>query len=113
MRTPIGEMREMARVLTPTTTKDAAGGEVNTYAEGSPIFVALRPASAREAIQFGQVNAEVSHVLFGHWHDLNALQSTARIRLIESGAEFDVVGPPMNDPQRAWTRLNVVQRENA
>lgn len=112
MRTPVNEMRDQIVILTPTTGKDASGGETTTYVPGNPLWVALRPTSTREAVQFGQIDAEVTHVLHGHWHELNAISAKARIRRVEDSVEFDIVGLPLNDPKRAFTRLNVKQREN-
>lgn len=112
MLTPIGEMRDVIAVLTPTTTIDASGGEVTTYAQGDPLYVALRATTTREAVQFGQVNADVSHVIFGHWHDLNGLSANAKLIHWETGEQYELVGMPINDPKRAFTRLNVTRREN-
>lgn len=112
MLLPIGEMREVVVIRTPTVTRDDAGGQETTYIESDPLYVSLRAVGSREAIQFGQVNAEVTHVIFGHWHDLSGLPSDARIRLVEDDTEFDVIGLPINDPKRAFTRLNVLRREN-
>ncbi len=112
MRTPIGEMREPAVVLTPITTVDSSGGEVQGYGASDPIFVSIRAMTAREAEQFGQIDGQVSHVCFGHWPDLNGIRSDARLRLVETSQEFDIVGPPLNSPERDWTKLTLVYREN-
>lgn len=112
MLTPIGEMRDPAHILTPTTTVDAAGGETTAYATGAVVFIAVRATTAREASSFGQINAEVTHIAHGHWQDFNAVTSKQRIRLMEGGVEFDIVGPPINSPMRDWTRLNLLRREN-
>lgn len=113
MLTPIGEMRHPAEVLLPTVTKDASGGQTTTYTAQPRIFVSLRPVTARERESFGQINAEVQYVVHGHWQSLNALPSDARLRIIETGQEFDIVGPPVNSAVRDWTRLHCVERENA
>jgi len=112
MKLPIGEMREVVAILTPTTITDEAGGQETTYSQSQPLFVALRPASARESKEFDQINASVSHIVFGHWHDLNALFSSARLKHLETSHEFDIVGPPLNDGKKQFTRLNVLRREN-
>ena len=112
MRIPIGEMREPVIVLTRVRTSDESGGEVITYTESDPIFVSIRGMSTNEAVQLGQVNAEITHVCFGHWESLNQLVSTDRIRHLESGQEYDIAGAPINDPKRSWSRLNLVSREN-
>lgn len=112
MLTPIGEMREVVAILTPIAGTDSAGGQSTTWVAGDPLFVALRSPTSREAVQFGQTNADISHVIFGHWHDLNALVSDTRLRNLETDIEYEVVGLPQNDPKRAWSRLNVIHREN-
>lgn len=112
MLVPLGQMRDPAKIITPTRVNDASGGETVTYVEGDTIFVALRALTTSEAVSFGQVNASITHVLFGHWGDLNAINSKQRIRLVESGAEFDVAGGPINSPKRDWTKLTLVSREN-
>lgn len=109
---PIGQMREPAVLLTPVRSVDEAGGEIVTYVEGNPIFVALRALTTTEGVQFGQVNADITHVCFGHWADLNALVSTQRLRIVETQQDFDIAGLPINDPKRAWARLNLVHREH-
>lgn len=113
MQVPIGEMREPVVIMTPVLTIDESGGEYFTYTETGPLFVSIRAISTNEAIQFSQVNAEISHVCFGHWHDLNALSATNRVRMVETLQEFDIAGGPINDPKRAYSRLNLVYRENA
>jgi head-tail adaptor len=112
MRAPIGEMRTPAAIMTPSVARDASGGELKTYADGSTIFVALRATSGTETAQFGQIAANVSHIAFGHWYDLNEITADHRLKIIESGDEFEVYGPPMNDQKRSFTRLNLVLREN-
>ncbi len=112
MLLPIGEMREPVAILKPTTTRDASGGSETTYEQGEQLWVALRSPTTREAAQFGQINADVSHILFGHWHDLNSIPSDSRLKHLETDVEFEVVGLPMNDPKRAFTRLNIIEREH-
>jgi len=112
MLAPIGEMREQAVVLTPVRVADASGGEVITYTVSDPIFISLRSLSTNESVQFGQINSEVSHVSFGHWHDLNNITAKHRVRILETLQEFDINGDPINDPKRAFTRLNLVARSN-
>lgn len=110
MLVPLGEMREQVVILSPVRTADESGGEVITYTESQPLFASLRSLSTTEAVQFGQVNADISHVLFGHWPDLNQCTAKDRIKLVESGVEFDINGGPLNDPKRSYTRLNLVSR---
>ena len=112
MLTPIGEMREAATLLTPVRTTDDAGGEVITYVASGPIFIALRATGSTEAVQFSQMSVDVTHVVFGHWYDLHAVDGEQRLRLEETGEEFDIVTGAINDPKRRWTRLNVVLRFN-
>jgi len=112
MLVPISEMREPVVIRIPVTTIDESGGEVQGYADSDPLFVSVRALSARESQQFGQLNADITHVFFGHWHDLGALDSDARLRMIETEQEFDIVGPPINSPTRDWTKLTLVYREN-
>jgi len=112
MRIPIGEMRESVSVLTRVRTADASGGESITYTEGDPIFVSVRALSTAEAVQFGQVNADITHVCFGHYESLSQLDATNRIKLLETDQEFDINGGPLNDPKRAWTRLNLILRDH-
>lgn len=113
MLAPIGEMREQVVILTPVRSVDASGGETFTYTESDPLFVSLRPMNAAESVQFQQVDAEVTNVCFGHWQSLNQVGSNNRIKILETGQEFDINGGPINDPKRAWTRLNLIARENA
>lgn len=113
MITPIGEMREQVVVLTPVRTVDQSGGEVIGYGASDPIFVAIRSVSTREAVQFGQISSEVSHVCFGHWQSLKEITAEDRLRIVESDQEFDIAGDAINDPKRAWTRLHLVARSNA
>ena len=110
METPLGEMREQVAVLTPETLIDQAGGQDTVYNEEEPIFVSIRPLTSREATAFAQVNADVTHVIFGHYSELCALSADARIRWLEFGVEFDISGSPLNDPARGWTKLTAVQR---
>lgn len=112
MITPIGEMREQVVILTPVRTVDQSGGEVIEYNASDPLFVAIRGTNTREAVQFGQLSSDISHVCFGHWHSLNQLSATDRLRIVESGQEFDIDGLPINDPKRAFTRLHLVLRDN-
>lgn len=112
MITPIGEMREQVVVLIPVRTIDPSGGEVVGYSSSDPMFVAIRSVSSREAVEFGQMSSEVSHICFGHWHSLNQITAKDRIRIIESDQEFDIAGDAINDPKRAFTRLNLVYRPN-
>ena len=113
MLTPLGQMREPIVVLTPTRTSDESGGEEIAYSAGDPIFVSLRSLTTREGVQFGQVNADISHIAFGHWGDLNALTAKNRIRMVEDATtEFDIAGGPINSPKRDWTRLTLIRREN-
>ena len=112
MQTPIGEMRESVAILTPIRTVDSSGGEEYGWGVSDPLFMAIRATSTREALAFGQVNADVTHVAFGHWAELNQLTSKQRIRILETGQEFDIAGLPVNDPKRAWTRLSLIWREN-
>lgn len=113
MLTPIGEMREPVLLLTRQRTTDEAGGEVLAYSESDPIFVAIRATNTLEQTQFNQVNADVSHLCFGHFQDLNGVASTTRIRELETGTEYDIAGLPINDPNKAWTKLMLVLRDNA
>ena len=112
MLVPLGQMREPAVILTPVRATDAYGGESITYTESACIFVALRSVSTAEGVQFGQMNADITYVLFGHWTDLNAVTSANRIKIVETLATFDINGGPINDPKRSFTRLNLVAREN-
>lgn len=113
MLTPLGQMRDPVIVLTPVRSVDASGGETLTYTEGDPVFIALRPVTTSEGVKFGQVDADISHIAFGHWGDLSALGATQRIRMVEDPTqEFDIVGLPVNSPKRNWTRLHLVMRDN-
>ena len=113
MLVPVGQMRDAVLILTPVVGIDNSGGEVITYTVGDPIFVALRAVTTREGVQFGQMNADVTNIVFGHWGDLNALTANNRIRLYEDETiEFDMAGSPINSPKRDWTRLHLIRREN-
>jgi len=112
MNTPIGEMRDLVLIQTPSRTVDDSGGEIVVYADSDPIFMAVRPLGTTEAVQMGQVNADITLVAYGHWHDLSSLSAKHRIKLVESNATFDIAGQPLNDPKRAWTRLHLVAREH-
>ena len=110
MLTPIGEMREAVRIVTLTVTQDEAGGEVKTYVPGDLIWLAIRPLSTTEAVQLGQVNAEISHVAFGHYESLRYVRADDRVRMEETGEEFDVAGLPVYNNLRDWARLNLISR---
>ena len=113
MITPLGEMRFPALILTPVRLVDQSGGEEITYTAGDQIWLALRSVSTGERVQFGQLAADISHVAFGHWADLNSVTAKHRVRSFEDASlEFDVSGGPINSPKRDHTRLNLVQREN-
>lgn len=110
---PLGEMRFPALILTPVRVADQSGGEEISYTESDPVWLALRSVSTNERVQFGQLAADISHVAFGHWSDLNGLTAEHRIRSFEDASlEFDISGGPINSPKRDHTRLNLVQREN-
>lgn len=110
MLVPLGQMRDPAVILTPQRSVDSSGGEVIEYVASEPIYIALRALTTTEGVQFGQVNADITHVCFGHWHDLAALSSTQRIRVEETGDEYDIAGAPVNDPKRGWSKLTLVLR---
>ena len=112
MLVPLGQMREPVIILTPVRSTDESGGETLIYTESDPVFVALRSLTTTEGVQFGQVNAAVTHVLFGNWNDLAQLASNQRIRVVETNQEFDIAGAPINSPKRDWTKLTLVWREN-
>ena len=112
MQIPIGEMREPVSILTRVRGTDASGGEVITYTEGDPHFVSIRAMSTNEAVQLGQVNSAITHVCYGHYQSLNALDATNRIKRLETDEEFDINGGPLNDTKRAFTRLNLILRDN-
>ena len=112
MLVPLGEMREPVRILTPIRTVDEAGGEVWGYGESECIFMSIRGLSGSESLQFGQVNAKITNVGFGHYIDLFSISAKERIKMVETGQEFDIAGPPVNDPKKAWTKLTLVYREN-
>ncbi len=112
MLLPVGEMREPVVLLSPTVVRDESGGEEITYTASNPLFVSIRAMTARESQQYGQVNAEISHICFGHYADLSSVTSDTRLRISETGQEFDIIGPPVNSPTRDWTKLTLVWREN-
>ncbi len=112
METPLGEMREAVAILTPKTVIDEAGGQDTEYVEGDPIFVSIRPLTSTEVTQFAQVNADISHVIFGHYAELNAVPADSRIRWLEFGIDFDIGGGPINSPNRDFTKLTAIQRSN-
>ena len=112
MKLPLGEMREPVVVRIRVTTVDESGGEVAGYAESDPIFVSIRAVGSRELLAYGTISADVSHVCFGHWHDLKDIRSDARIRMLETDQEFDVVGPAVQSPERDFAKLTLVWREN-
>jgi hypothetical protein len=103
-------MREAVAILTPELLIDDAGGQDTVYVEDDPIFVSIRPLTSTEQTQFAQVNANISHVIFGHYTELCDVPATARIRWLEFSVDFDIAGSPINDPQRAWTKLTAIQR---
>jgi len=112
MQIPIGEMRESVVLLTPVLSRDESGGEVKTYTESPPFYVAIRALNARETLSYGQINADISHVCFGHYFDLVTIGSNALLRVKETGQEFDVIGPAVNSPDRDWSKLTLVWREH-
>lgn len=112
MLVPLGQMRDPAVILTPVRGADEFGGEVITYVESPCIFVALRSVTSKEAVEFGQLNADTNFICFGHWHDLSQLTAKDRLKVTETGQEFDILGPPVNDPKKGFTKLNLVLREN-
>ena len=112
MEVPLGEMREAVAILTPKTVIDDAGGQDTVYVEEDPIFVSIRPLTSREATAFAQVNADISHTIFGHYSELFDISADARIRWLEFGVDFDISGSPLNDPNRAFTKLTAIQRFN-
>jgi len=112
MLIPLGEMREVAVLLTPVMGVDEFGGEEITYVESHQFFIALRSVTATEAVQFGQVNSSVNYIAFGHWTDLAGVVSNQRLKIVETGIEYDITGPPINSPDRDWSKLQLVAREN-
>lgn len=113
MLAPVGEMREVVRLREQVVTTDRSGGEKVAYIESPDFFVALRPLSPTESTKFNQVDAQVTYLAFGHYHDLKNVKATHRLQVVETKQEFDISGPPLHDPKRAYTRLNLVWRENA
>lgn len=112
METPLGEMRESVAILTPNLLIDDAGGQDTVYDESDPIFVSIRPLTSTEATQFAQVNANISHVIFGHYGELNAVSPDSRLRWLEFGIDFEIAGAPINSPNRDWTKLTAIRRFN-
>lgn len=112
METPLGEMREAVAILTPQTVIDEAGGQDTEYETSDPIFVSIRPLTSTEQTQFAQVNADISHVIFGHYSELNAVSADARLRWLEFGIDFDIAGSPINSPNRDWTKITAIRRFN-
>ncbi len=112
METPLGEMREAVAILSPELLIDEAGGQDTVYIENDPIFVSIRPLTSTEQTQFAQVNADISHVIFGHYNELCDVRADARIRWLEFSVDFDIAGQPINDPQRAFTKLTAIRRFN-
>ncbi len=112
MRIPLGELREPVIIRSPTVVTDEAGGESVTYTESPQTWAAIRPASAKEGREQQQMNASSTHILFGHWQDFSRVTSEDRIRNLDTGEEFDIVGPPLNNPARDHTKLNLLLREN-
>lgn len=112
MEVPIGEMRQPAVLLSPVVTIDEAGGETVTYAESDFFYCAIRVVGSKEALAFGQINAEVSHICFGHYHDFKQVTSDMRLRDLDTNIEYDIAGPPMIGQHFDHARLNLLQREN-
>ncbi len=112
METPLGEMRESVAILTPKTVIDDAGGQDTQYEESDPIFVSIRPLTSTEATQFAQVNADISHVIFGHYAELSEVTADSRLRWIEFCIDFDISGSPTNSPNRDFTKLTAIRRFN-
>lgn len=112
MKPPVGDMRVPAEVLLPTVVTDSSGGQTTTYVAQARIFVSLRPVTARERESFGMIESEVDYVIHGHWHALKDTPSDARLRVIETGQTFDIVGMPVNSAAHDWTRLHCLEREN-
>lgn len=103
-------MREPVRIVSLTVTQDEAGGEVKTYVAGALIWLAIRPLGTTESVQLGQVNAEITHVAFGHYDVLRTVRADDRVRHEETGEEYDIAGLPVYNNLRDWARLNLISR---
>jgi SPP1 family predicted phage head-tail adaptor len=58
-----GQLNKRVQLQRATTTRDASGGMVDTWASYATIWAGFLDLSSREAYRARQVNAEVTHAI--------------------------------------------------
>ena len=100
------QLDRRASILTPTTTRDADGGPVETFAATATRWCRRDEAGGREIRVAGQLRAETSALFtFRYFAGL-----TVKHRILCEGRTWDIVA--INEGgRRQWLRVQTRERE--
>lgn len=93
-----GRLRHRIVLERPTTTADAKGGEVVTYADATERWADVRPLSAREYFASQQTQMEISHLVTMRFDPDLPLGPKWRVRF--GARRFDIESLVLVDERR-------------
>lgn len=91
-----GRLRQRAELQVATKTADAAGTLIETWSTVAVVFVDIRPVRAREYVQQGQVQSDITHTMQIRYYD----GLTAEHRLKVGDRIFNIAAAPINVDER-------------
>jgi SPP1 family predicted phage head-tail adaptor len=88
-----GQLRHQVDVQQRSTSQDAMGQQLTTWASVATTWAKIEPYQAKEQVQANQVQAEVSHrITLRHRAIFDDPQAAATYRLVFKSRKFNING---------------------
>jgi len=88
---PTHLMTRRVTLQSPTITRDAAGGEILTWADVATVWAYVNPLAGHELANAQATFAEVTHLIIIRWQSaFSDPQVVAKMRIVYSGRHFAI-----------------------
>lgn len=98
-------MRHSVVIQSESRTPDSRGGASKTWSTTATVFANIRPASAREGYQAGQLQGAVSHVVSARW--ITGIRP--KMRILWGSRIFQITGVRNLDEESRIMQLDCVE----
>jgi SPP1 family predicted phage head-tail adaptor len=101
-----GALRDKVTIQRKSTSRGAAGGEVNSWVDLAEVWAGIMPLSGRELASQRSIYADATHKILIRYRD----DVTPKMRVLFGTRQFDIASSLNMDGHRRYLEIIAIER---